>query len=644
MKKNIIKIMNILIKYKLVAIFVALNLFNCILLSIKTTRILTYRSIIGNLIMLFILAILGLYIKQEKQKKYYLISTFVISILIIANSMYYTFYNTFISITLLKTSTQILDVSDAIADNVIDFESFMFLIIPISFLLVLKICKKKNIDFSNYQIEKKKIKNNFYAVGIVGLLFICTLSSTNVEKFMSIWNKNYIVNNYGLMIYQVNDIISYILPDDITGTKEAKILEEFKEYVSSNVKTTNEYTDIFKGKNVIMIHAESIQNLVLNQEFNGQELTPTLNKLVNEGIFFSNYYSPVSSGTSADAEFMINTSLLPSASGTAFMSYTDNEYVTLLSLLKESYNYNTFSMHANVGTFWNRDVMHPVLGYNNLYDIDYYDIDEVIGLGLSDKSFFNQSIDIIKQQLETKENIFTNLITLTNHTPFLELEKYGEFDLHYYDQSGNKFDYLENTKVGNYFKSVHYFDTALEEFLTNLDKENILEDSIIVLYGDHDNLYKNEEYNILYNYDFETNTILKEGEEGYYDYNNYEHILNKSVPFVIWSKDIEHVQIDTVMSSIDIANTLGNMLGVHNQFSLGNDVMNIDNNVVIYPDGSWQDNDYYYDSQIEYIYSKKSKEVDLGYVDNIIKLVNEKMILSNDILKYNLIKKVLEEK
>lgn len=69
--------------------------------------------------------------------------------------------------------------------------------------------------------------------------------------------------------------------------------------------------------------------------FNGIDVTPNLNKLAKEGIYFSNFYSQVSFGTSSDTEFTIATGLLPSKVGTVFINYADREYVSMYNLLKE---------------------------------------------------------------------------------------------------------------------------------------------------------------------------------------------------------------------------------------------------------------------------------------------------------------------
>ena len=117
-----------------------------------------------------------------------------------------------------------------------------------------------------------------------------------------------------------------------------------------------------------------MQNLNIGLKFNGEEVTPNLNKLVKDSIYFSNYYSQVSVGTSSDSEFTFNTSLMPTNNGTAFVSYFNREYVTTPLLLREK-GYYKFSMHANNGSYWNRNIMHETLGYQRFYSKKDYEID-----------------------------------------------------------------------------------------------------------------------------------------------------------------------------------------------------------------------------------------------------------------------------
>ena len=119
-------------------------------------------------------------------------------------------------------------------------------------------------------------------------------------------------------------------------------------------------------------------------------------------MYFNNFYTQVSVGTSSDTEFTFNTSLMPANIGTAFSDYADKEYVTIPKLLKEK-GYYSFAMHANNGEYWNRRVMHKNLGYDELIAKDQYEIDEVIGLGLSDASFFRQSVQKLKKNFIMKK-------------------------------------------------------------------------------------------------------------------------------------------------------------------------------------------------------------------------------------------------
>jgi phosphoglycerol transferase MdoB-like AlkP superfamily enzyme len=161
-----------------------------------------------------------------------------------------------------------------------------------------------------------------------------------------------------------------------------------------------------------------------------EELTPNINKLAKEAIYFSNFYSHESVGNSSYRVFTLPSSLLPSSSGTVFIIYFIRDYETILKLLKEEKDYYTFSMHGNKGDAWNRNVTYSYLGYDDFYYYTKdYEIDETIGLGLSDKSFFRQSVEIIKDIDSKNENWYGTLVMLTNHTPFSDIEKFDYFTI-----------------------------------------------------------------------------------------------------------------------------------------------------------------------------------------------------------------------
>lgn len=395
-----------------------------------------------------------------------------------------------------------------------------------------------------------------------------------------------------------------------------------------------------------MIHAESMQTFPMNLKFNDKEVTPNLNKLANEGIFFNNFYSQVGVGTSSDSEFTFNTSLMPSTKGTAFVNFFDRNYVAVPNLLKEK-GYYTFSMHANTGSFWNRDIMYKSLGYDDFYSKESYIIDETIGLGLSDKSFFKQSVEKIKE-IKEKENTpyYGLLIMLSNHTPFNDLELTEEYDTSITVNIDGKEvtrNYLEGTLMNNYLRSVHYADSAIGELVEALDTEGLLEDTVLVIYGDHDARLSYKEFNILYNYDPVEDKIKTENDSGYIPYSKYNDELNKKVPLIVWTKSKKYnIVVSVPMGMIDVLPTIGNMLDIHSDYQLGKDVFNIKDgdNTVVFVDGSYLTSKIYYNAPKSEIYSITNEPVSENYIKERTKYSSKIIEISNNIISYNLIKEL----
>lgn len=289
-------------------------------------------------------------------------------------------------------------------------------------------------------------------------------------------------------MYQINDLVSTLRPKITSMFGYDVALKDFTDYYAENTikKSNNEYTDIFKGKNVIFVHMESMTDFLMNTNINGVEITPNINRLASEGMYFRNFYPQISVGTSSDTEFTLTSSLMPATNGTVFVSYYDRDYVTIPKLFSEQ-GYYTFSMHGNKASMWNRRVMHPSLGYRDFYSSTSYDIDETIGLGLSDKSFFRQSINILENIEENNNNYMGTVITLSNHTPFANNDKFEQIDLtksaKVYNEITGKYeivkrDYLKNTILGNYIRSGHYADEAMGEFISYIK----IVISLIILY------------------------------------------------------------------------------------------------------------------------------------------------------------------
>lgn len=652
-KEKIKKLLKIIKKdYPVETFFIISNLINGLIIRIVTVKNGLFISpLLVDLGFLILVSLISLLIKKEKRIRYFITLSIIFNIVCIVNSIYYHYYSSFASISLIANITFASDVSDAIVENVLKAVDLIYIWQTITLVIIYKKTNKKEY------IKHKENKKKLVKTGLITSLSLFAVAALFMplnawSRLYNLWNRESVVMNHGIYVYQLDDFIQSLTPKITSVLGHDKALKKVTDYYKENKYTpsNNEYTNIFKGKNIIVIHAESMQKFAMDLTFNNKEVTPNLNKLANEGIFFSNFYSQVGVGTSSDAEFTFNTSLMPSTKGTVFVNYFDRDYISIPKLLKEQ-GYYTYSMHANTGEFWNRNTMHKSLGYDKFYNKDSYTIDETIGLGLSDKSFFRQSVDIMKQIKEEENKPFYSLlIMLSNHTPFSDLALMEDYkttiDVTIDNQTVTR-DYLNNTTMGNYLRSVHYADSAIGEFIDNLDKEGLLENTVLVIYGDHDARLDFEDFNLLYNYDPMTDTIKTENDEGYIPYTKYNYELDRKVPFIIWTKDQNYnLNVNTPMGMIDVLPTLGNMVGIHSDYQLGKDVMNIkgDDNTVTFIDGSFLTSKVYYNSPKGEIYSINNEPITEEYIKERAKKSSDLIEVSNDIITYDFIKEIKKQK
>lgn len=615
-----------------------------ILRAFTIGKVFSITPFLTDFITVLIFSSIYFLLKKKFRNTYIFIAAIISTIICVANIVYYHYYESFISITFISFAITNSDTGgENVIGNLIKLEFFILFWYPIFLIIIYFILKKKGHFNINKTLTKKKSIGIIYKwILILLCLLVCNLKGVDYGRLYTQWNREYSVSRFGIYLYQVNDIVKSLEPSmaSLFGSDRAnkKINEYYdnKETIISN----NEYTGIFEGKNVIAIHAESIQTLVMEQSFNGEEVSPNINKLAKEGLFFNNFYSQVSFGTSSDTEFTLATSLMPINNGTVFINYADRTYPTGYKLLKDM-GYYTFSMHANTGDFWNRNIMHENLGYDKFYEKSSYTIeeDEKIGFGLSDKSFVLQSVDYIEQIAKEHDKFYGTLITLSNHTPFDDITSYGEFDVSK-TINGIKYPYLENTKLGNYFKSVHYADKQIGLLIEELDKRGLLDNTVIVLYGDHDARIAISEWEKLYNYDYEKNGIIDKEDPNYVELDYYWYEVNRKVPFIIWTKD-ETFQnnysktVDTAMGMYDVMPTLGNMLGFYNEHALGKDIFETEDNLVVFPNGNFLTNYVYYSDSKGMYQTLQNEPLDINYIDNMKEKTKEIMDISSQIIIYD---------
>lgn len=622
---------------------------------------------------ILIIVSISYFIKPSKQYNYYLIWSIILTLMCVINSVYYSFYMSFASFSLLASLSQVRTVTDSLTEKfrIIDF---IYIAFPVIFYLI-----HKHLNSSTYYRFMAKIekgKKMFAATLLVAVIMIAVnmlnMDGTDYSRLTKLWNRDYNVKRFGIILYQFDDLAQSLTPkiNSLFGYDEAS--KEFRDFYASlkqenDAKKNNKYTGVLDGMNVIFIHMESIQNFLIDKQVNGVELTPTINKLSKEGMYFSNFYPQISTGTSSDTEFTLNTSLMPALSGIVFVSYYDKEYVTIPKLLKEK-GYYTFSMHANLASMWNRDKMHPSLGYDDFYSSTSFNItdENSVGLGLKDQEFFTQARSILEKIETENDNYMGTIIQLSNHSPFYATpnnheiyDEYGKLDLtNTYtklDEKTNETltvtdDYLEGTKLGNYIKSAHYADMALGELFKYIEESEYYDNTVFVLYGDHDAKLNKNEYQYYYNYDLKTGHVYEEGEPNYIDFDYYQQEINRRTPLIIWTKNKNvrrkiNTTNNNVIGMYDILPTLGNMMNFKSDFALGHDIYDIkDKNIVIFPNANFVTNKIYYNnSNSSYLALGNNIVLEDDYIENCKKYTEERLEVSNSIIVYDLIKRDKEK-
>ncbi len=301
-------------------------------------------------------------------------------------------------------------------------------------------------------------------------------------------------NSSFVMSLSSQEFISYHIRDIIENLHEEKKFDSGNFYLSTGTYETQKNGELFgiaKGKNLIVIQVESLQNMLIGKTYNGQEITPNLNRLIQEqgSVYFDNFYQQIGSGNTSDAEFAVNNSLMGSIESFTYQLYQGNFFRGLPWILKDQ-GYRTAVFHGYEKTFWNRENMYPVQGFDTYIGSDHLINDRIEGLGggnivgISDQAFYQQSLEYLKDMDDAAAPFYGFLITLSSHNPFHLPDSLKGLDLLPRDQ-GNI--------VGNYLNSEHYADRCLGEFLEGLKAEGLYDNSLIAIYGDHFGLTRSDE-------------------------------------------------------------------------------------------------------------------------------------------------------
>lgn len=399
------------------------------------------------------------------------------------------------------------------------------------------------------QKKESKLKLNWRVLHIG--LYIVTICCFIYYGF-NINNERYVqkINHIEFFTYHTNDLIV-----NVGGKlKRKNINEEALLQRMDRVLPKSEGTDyqgIAKGKNLILIQVESLNDFVIGTEYNGQKVTPNIDELLKKDTFyFDRFYSTTGVGNTCDAEFSTLNSLYANDIRECYRMYVDNTFDGLPWMLRRE-GYSTMAFHGYVKTFWNRNEAYKNQGIGHYYSQEELVTDEVSGFGLTDKHMFHQAVEILKTK---QEPFFSFMITLTNHIPYDMPEELATLELASSEQG---------TSFGRYLQTVHYTDEAIGLLINELKEAGLYENTMIVFYGDHQGMNK------------ETPEVWEKVSEFLGKPYEFEEMLK--VPLVIHIPGLgEHKTITTVGGQVDTMPTIANLMGlkINQPYVFGHDLLN----------------------------------------------------------------------
>ncbi|AOR24706.1 LTA synthase family protein [Clostridium taeniosporum] len=501
--------------------------------------------------------------KNKDQLKATLVIDILITIIFVADIWYYRANGTFLSIRHLMHT----EIFNPIKKNLfnfrlVDLAFFIDFIILLIANKLIKIKKEENERKLSFRIAKSIsiFLLSTFTIGL-GHYYVDIKHMIPGKRLFSLsWAPFQTFSDMSPLGYHGFDINFY---KDKNKSLTSNDIATIKNWFNDNKENLpdNKYKGLLEGKNLIALQVESLENFVINQKVYGQEITPNLNKLISNSLYFDNIYEQNNSGTSSDADLLVNTSILPIRQNTTVFSYPWDKYNSLQHLLSTK-GYTTISTHAELPGSWNWAEMHKSFGADKILDIGMYTQDEIIGLGLSDESYLKQISEKLKNE---SQPFYAFMTTLTSHGPFEMPDNKKYLDLP---------KELDEDMLGAYFQSVRYTDEAIGKFLDALEKNNQLDNTVVMIYGDHCGVHK------FYEEDIKNSPL-----EG-----NWWKDNHKNIPYIIYSKDLKPEVISKAGGQSDFLPTISYLLGINrNEFensSMGRVLVNTERNTTILNSGN----------------------------------------------------------
>lgn len=590
-----------------IVLFLFLNVLNCYLVtsSFYNRSINAYHRdifmffnyILGEIgFMVIILSIAVLLFKKDINKFRFLLIFSIFNAIICIGLMIFT-YNyygmmfSFGNLKALDNPAQGLAfkfVFSVLGDLLIHAQ-FISLIPPlILFVLFFRLKMNKNMALSTSMFGKGKSRMYFgVSLTVIGvLLMLNSLGSYKMEIDETWYEENrdvlYGVETVGLYNYYIYDFYSYHFTDiyelneEKTKQIKDKLLEFENEYRLNPIDglyygNNSNLTGVYKNKNLILIQAESLSNFMIGLKVNGKLVTPNITRLASNGLYFDNFYTTVGIGNTSDAEFSVMTGFYPTGEDLAIYTFDKAEYETLAKdFITKGYNANSF--HGNTEKFYSRGEVHPNLyGFQNHYGIESLKKESPLVHGwISDESLLKQSVD---KMMSTGGLDFIYSVLVSCHTPYAEDDEIRRV----LEENDFNVNEINNNLFRGYIEQTYYVDYAIGKLIEYLEENNLIDDTIIALYGDHGGGVSHEALvankNILTNEinPFESPLFNYQTKMGQYAYRK----ISQEIPFIIYegssSKLVQPKTISLVRGETDIYRTFSNLFSLDSKYYFGVD-------------------------------------------------------------------------
>lgn len=590
------------------ALYLLLGTLKFVLFSFYTNTAFPVDLFLMNLGGMFVLSSWTLLIQWNKRRWIWLGLLIAHSFLLISDLWYYRYFEDFLSVSLMSQMLQMGDVSSGFAALILPTD---FLLFADSLIFLAILFFTRNKTFAVTKSKRQKAAGLVFLTGVV--LFAAPVTYSVVKEDQRLSQSVSDMRDYyqlGFWGYHGLDLFRGI--QGAIGSEESLTASERQRIENNSNSAADGAT---KKPNIILVQLESFQESVIDQKVNGQTLTPNLNKLKQESLYFTSFYHQTHEGRTSDAEFITNTSLYPLKSGSVYTRFPDNEFGALPELLRDN-GYDTAAMHAYEKGFWNRDQVYQNLGFNHFFSQKDYPDQQEIGMALNDKQFLTTSIE----HMETlKEPYFSFLVALTSHTPYEIPKDKRELDLSGY----------EDPMLKRYYQTVHYVDEAVGQMVKELKAKDMWDETLVIFYGDHDSGLTNE------GSEMQQKAQIDNAVDAF--------ALDRQVPLFI--KKPNQDMGETIQENggqIDIAPTIVDLLNLESPYMMGNSLLDDEPNLTAFRDGSFRYKDYYYEANLTekagngicYDVSTK-KQVDREMCQPQTKQVRKDLRLSDAIIEKN---------